>query len=148
MASAEGSSGRWDEVVETDLTRSEGLPSQRGRSVDGGGIAKLQQGSEAGLNVSGWFRDPFNVASHDSGWTGADERSPTDRRLLALLSAALGPLFAVVFGWVFLESAVPDTHVFALSGLMAVSGIALSWYLVLRPGPKRDTSAEDASETF
>lgn len=67
MASVEGSSAGRDEVVETDLSLTEGLPSSRGRSVDAGGIATPVPG-EAGRQhelkegeYTHWFRGPSST---------------------------------------------------------------------------------------
>ena len=149
MASVEGPAGQRNEITVTDLTLSEGLPSQRGHTVDEGGIASQVQGeadrqsAPKGVEVSGWFRGPWMSAGGVLR-TDAAESSPVHRSLAAMVPGFLGPLLGILFGRVFLGSSVPDGYVFLCSAVMAGSGLGLAWYLARRPKPNPPTPDDTA----
>lgn len=139
MPSSEGASERQTgEIVETDLSRTEGLPSERGQTVNAGGIARPRTAAEepgAETEISAFFRGPFNVDIGGSLRNRSTDSSPMNRSVAALLPVVLGTLVATLFGWIFLDSAVPDEIVFGGSLLIVIASFILGGYLANRVDP-------------
>ncbi|MFI1969977.1 hypothetical protein BLA24_18140 [Streptomyces cinnamoneus] len=131
MASSEWSS----EAVETDLTQTEGLPSQRGRSVDDGGIADALRAATddassrevSEVEVSSLFQTPL-FRFEGKFRTNGEESSPANRSIAAALVVVLAMAGGLAFAWIFL-GAVDAGVVMTWTLVIIAAGFVLAWRL-------------------
>jgi hypothetical protein len=129
------------EIVETDLSQEEGMPTERGSTpLAGGGLGQAQEGSgpQAGgggplSDISFLFRLPgMRVQMRNR----SSDASPTHRALAVSLPIAVSFIAAIAFAKLFLGT-VDSLVAIGVILLIVMAGFYLALRVIAEPVPRR-----------